>query len=239
MNIGICDDITKQREKVRRYCDEVAGKLGIDIEFSIFSSGEQVLRSSKRLDLLFLDIEMNGQDGVEVMKRLLISEKVWKIVFVSSHEERIYDTFSLKTLGFIKKPVSCSEVEKWLNVAYNELKPYEFIKFKTEYGTKIINSEYILYMQGERNSVSVASMHIEDVFMASGNMKTWEEKLNQSGIIRVHKSYMVNMMYIEDIRDGIHLRNRKEIIPVGRKYEKLVKESYNRYIYDKIRFRVG
>ncbi|MFQ9934434.1 MAG: LytR/AlgR family response regulator transcription factor [Lachnospiraceae bacterium] len=162
------------------------------------------------------------------MEKLIKENHVWKIVFVSKNTERIFDIFSIKTLGFVKKPINYESIEKWLNVINNELNKNDIVKYNTGSGKGVISVNKIVYVQGERNCVLVITE--DDMFMAMENLKSWEERLVKTDVVRVHKSYLVNMSYISEFGKEIKIQKRKEMIPIGRKYEKNVKQNYNQYI---------
>lgn len=116
-NIGICDDMKEEAENIKNLCEEFFMKSEWNSSFILFSDGEEVLNyDGERIDLLFLDIEMKEKDGIEVLRELEHSKIVWKVVFVSRHQESVFDAFGIKTLGFEKKPVKYEKIEKWLKV---------------------------------------------------------------------------------------------------------------------------
>jgi len=133
IRIGICDDDKMQREVMKQMCEKFFETAGIPFEAVTFTSGEEVASYSQHhLLLLFLDIEMEGMDGIALMKYVEKMETVWRIVFVSGHEEAVFDTFGIKTLGFIRKPVVYVQLEKWLNVALQEYSNNKNILFDTQ-----------------------------------------------------------------------------------------------------------
>lgn len=188
--------------QIRKKCEYYFEKNCIEYNVVEFLSGEEVLEYNGHIDIIFLDIEMNeGIDGIETMERLLKHDNVWKIVFVTNHDERFKFTYGLKTLGYISKPAEYSDVEKWLNVAVDEL-----------IGSKIL---------------------------ASGNIKYWEEQIRQTPLIRIHKSYIVNMEYVSTRRsDHVIMENYSEEIPIGRGYRTEFREHFVRYMDKKIDNRI-
>lgn len=228
MKIGICDESLYYIEQIYKCCYKYEKQYKINIEYFIYNSGEQVLNEGEKLDILFTEIEMKKIDGINLMEKLIKENHVWKIVFVSKNTERIFDIFSIKTLGFVKKPINYESIEKWLNVINNELNKNDIVKYNTGSGKGVISVNKIVYVQGERNCVLVITE--DDMFMAMENLKSWEERLVKTDVVRVHKSYLVNMSYISEFGKEIKIQKRKEMIPIGRKYEKNVKQNYNQYI---------
>ena len=103
MKIGICDDHKKERDIIFEYCERFFSKNEIEHTYVFFSKGEEILNycneQNERIDLLFLDIEMEGISGIEVKDKVVKVEQVWRIVFVSSHLESMRYSFGTKTIG--------------------------------------------------------------------------------------------------------------------------------------------
>lgn len=234
IRIGICDDDRMQREVMKKMCDKFFENIAMEFEAVLFSSGEEVVSySQEHLLLLFLDIEMEGMDGISSMKHIEKMENVWRIVFVSGHEEAVFDTFGIKTLGFIRKPVEFCECEKWLKIALKEFQANRTIIFETQEGKKLVALDQILFLEAQGNYVSVYKEN--ENFLVNGNLKKWENELMDSSIIRVHKSYLVNLAYLERLEPKILLTKGEVEIPLGRQYKKMAKQSYESYILSQIR----
>ena len=238
MRIGICDDMPVYLYQLRKQCEYFFNENCMEYEIQEFLSGEEVLEYKKDIDLLFLDIEMNnGIDGIETMEMLLRRKNVWKIVFVTNHDEKFKFTYGLKTLGYISKPVDYSSIEKWLNVAVIELKENKILMLK-ENGTIFrVNTSSIIYMRSNKNNTLFFNKN--EIKCAAGNMRYWEEKIRNTSLIRIHKSYIVNMDYIVNRKNEyVMLQDCEEELPVGRIYRALFKESYISYMDTKINNRI-
>ena len=109
MRIGICDDEKFARQEVRKLCELYFDENKIEHDYIEFESGEEVLDYSVKqdnplIDLLFLDVEMEGVDGIRLKEQLLRQSMIERIVFVTSHKDKVFDAFGQKTIGFIPKP---------------------------------------------------------------------------------------------------------------------------------------
>lgn len=248
IRIGICDDNSSERENLRNLCEEYLLKENIEYTFEIFTCGEEVLKycekeSPNRIDLLFLDIEMNNVDGIEVKERLKKIAYIWRIVFVSSHLEAMGEAFGLKTLGFVKKPPKSEEISKWIAVVLEELSEDILIGVEEPgMASAHIRLEEIELMKSERNYTKIYLVpqngNESNVILSSKNLKYWEEKLAQYPVMRVHKSYLVHLAHVLKVEKGISMRNVKDEIPVGRAYKEQVKLTYQKYVMDKMRKRL-
>ena len=104
--VGICDDEEAYRMQIRTICKDFFDAQKQEFRFVEFSSGEEVLAyRGDKIHLLFLDIEMPGTDGLEVLTKVRRNDRFWRIVFVTSHKELRWETIDLKTLAFLEKPL--------------------------------------------------------------------------------------------------------------------------------------
>lgn len=238
MKIGICDDMPKYLFQIRSLCECYFEKNCIEYEFLEFLSGEEVLEYKGNIDILFLDIEMNnGIDGIETMEKLLKQNNVWKIVFVTSHDEKFKQTYGLKTLGFISKHVDYLSVEKWLQIAVKELKEDKIFVLKNKNNLIKVRISDIIFMKSEKNNTYIFTENTKK--LSVGNLKNWETRISNTSLIRIHKSYIVNMDYvIKRAFDYVIMEGYNEEIPIGRVYRSGFKEQYIHYVDNKINNRI-
>lgn len=234
MRIGICDDMREYITQLRNMCERYSEENSIKCEISEFLSGEEVIEYKGNIDVLFLDIEMGGGiDGIETMESLLKKDNVWKIVFVTGYDEKFRLTYGLKTLGYISKPVDYAYVEKWLDVALEELKESRVIQIKVNNEERKLKTDSVIYMTGEKNNTYIISEN--EKYLVSGNIKYWDEQVNNTSLVRIHKSYIINMDYVVERKsDFVRMTGCQDEIPIGRTYRSEFKEKYTEYINKKI-----
>lgn len=234
--IGICDDEQKCIDITKEYCEKIKVQLGEEFAYQIFMSGEEVLTHEGNIDILLLDIEMYGLNGIETMKKLEDSDNVKSILFVSGYSEYVFDSFGAKTKGFICKPIEYNRFEKELDKVIALLRKGK----KNKLVDIIVNDEKIavdirriIYIQGEGRYVLIVTD--EGSYLLSENLKVWEEKLRDSNIKRVHKSYLVNYEYIATLKNMEIVLKNKEKLPLGRKYLETIKQEYKMFLFEKMR----
>lgn len=233
--IGICDDIMEHREIIKVICDKYFVDRKIKYKPIMFQSGEDVLAyEADCLMLLFLDIELGGINGIDVMHRLLHSDKIWRILFVSCHDEFMIETFGPKTLGYCEKPVQDKVVCKWLDIALEEYDCNKVIQFDRAVAIAV---DDIIYIQADSHYIHVITIGGPKVFVM--NICESERLLKNTSVIRIHKSYMVNMAYISTLTAKYAKLHESGIkLPVGRSYTGTVREKYKAYIYGTAKRRV-
>lgn len=232
--IGICDDECYFIDQIKFACETYLEIISDCYHFVEFSSGEEVANyRGETIDLLFLDIELNGMDGIAVMQTILHHEDIGRIVFVSSHEERVWDTFSPKTIGFMRKPVDEKQVKKYIKFALNEQHKDVIIPFKKNDEDSYVRLKDLYYIEGCASYIKVFSKMKN--FIVTGKLGEWEKKMRDVPMARVHKSFMVNLTCAQIKGMTIYLEDPGIEIPIGRKYKKQVQEEYNDYIINTMR----
>ena len=228
MIIGICDDEKICIDRTLECLEQAKKELGVEFKYITFSSGEELLKSKEHIDILFLDVEMDGISGIDTMKQLEEKDNVTYIIFASSHSEYVFDSFGFKTMGFLCKPIVYEKFLKEIKKLIGKMSNTEPIQVNVDGRDILISPDDIMYVSGERNYVKVVTRQSE--YLTYGNMKAWEEKLVNSSVIRVHKSYLVNLKYITKISDVASFINTADEIPVGRKYKEEARGKYKDYL---------
>ncbi len=227
--IGICDDEESFRIDIKQKCETYCKEIGADCACLLFESPEQLLEyDGEKMLLLFLDIEMPKINGVELLRIPEVIEKVWRIVFSTSHEEFKIDTISIKTLGFEKKPVSYEIITRYIEIAIKESKQNIKVLVKTLDGEEYLATEDIVYAEAERNYsfVAVGKRKI----LVEESLKEIENRLNVTDIVRCHKSYLVNLSKVREIRGNSVITTEGDAVPIGRAYKKKLTEERKRYL---------
>lgn len=228
MIIGICDDEKLCIDRTLECCERAKVELGIEFKYITFSSGEELLKSKNHIDILFLDVEMDGVSGIEAMKQLEEKDNVRYIIFASSHSEYVFESFGFKTMGFLCKPIEYDKFYKEIKKLADKFKNVEPIEINVDGREILVSPEEIMYVTGEKNYVRVATRKEE--YFTYGNMKAWEEKLEKASVIRIHKSYLVNLKYVSNISDVASFVGITDELPVGRKYKEDARAKYKEYL---------
>ena len=202
-------------------------------------------------DLIFLDIQMPKISGIEVAHRLIKGSHLPMIVFVTAFEEFALKAFEVNAIDYILKPISKERLQKNIekviqthrlrNAGFEEKIEKLLIDFRTQHVKKVnkislynngrlipIDPNEIIYATVEERSTVIVSL--KGRFESNNTLGQLEEKLNLSNFFRCHKSFLVNLDYIEEINPWfnstflIKMKNTKDEIPVGRSQAKEFKK---------------
>lgn len=231
IHIAICDD-------EKRVLDEIGNKVsgafaGINcmVDITKFSNPFELMEHIRvnSVDVLFLDIDMPSLSGMDVAQVLMDNEIKTLLVFVTSHDALVYQSFKYHPFGFIRKSYFDEEISSVVQSAVTELnKRNECFAFKTSDGIfKVLFSD-ILYFESESNYVILFCR--EKQYRFRSTISSVEKELASKGFIRIHKGFLVNQQHIFAIKgDEIELSNKK-LLPIGRTNRDIVKKTILRYI---------
>jgi len=186
---------------------------------------------NQNVDLLFLDIEMPGMDGLELTRNLKNKDIV--VIFTTSKKEYAVEAFELNVADYLVKPVTPGRFLQAVNKAREvlesrkedaPLKNDEFIFVRDSNITRKLMLDDILYAEAMGDYVKFYTPKKE--YAIHGTLKSAEEKLPSSKFIRVHRSYIIALDKIDTLQDG-GLVIAGKFLPVADAYRKTLNNRMN------------
>ena len=121
LRIGICDDSAEARLSLRAMLERLLEKRAVESQIYEFSSGEGLLgwmeKHTGEVDLVFLDIEMGGMNGMEAAKALRAQSDTLQLVFVTGYTDFVFDGYAVGALGYVMKPPQAEQIDDVLTRA--------------------------------------------------------------------------------------------------------------------------
>lgn len=228
INIAICDDNYEYINTTEDYLND----LNIpQIEHDIFMSGEELIYTYENndvdYDVIFLDMEMGGIDGIETANRIRQIDKQVIIVFVTSHRKYMQKSFECMPFRFLLKPIRFSDFEKICNEILIKLKdhPETFIFLENKKRTRIYCSDIIFFE---------SSSHWIFIHTCDGKIhkmrKTMIElfrTLEKSTFVRIHRAFAVNLSHIYQISENnVIMYHYSKPIPISKTYKKTLTNEF-------------
>lgn len=206
MVIGICDDLKAAVLELKGIVEEYCRKKEIKADIMVFERGEEAVLNIDRVDILFLDMEMPGMDGIETGREILKRKKDCKIIMETSHEERFKEAFYIKAYRFASKPFSIPEIERCLDDAIGSFIGCEVVELWENRKMCRILQKDILFLKAYDGYVEAyvgGRIMRKDV-----SLNKMEEILDKRLFFRVSRDCVVNMASIDDYKKGvIHIKN--------------------------------
>lgn len=227
MRIAICDDQKLYRDDIlKRFQDAFVGE---SMHFECFDSGEELLRSDVVSDFLFLDIEMGEIDGIQVKEILEKQALKTRIIFLTSHQERMVEAFGENVIGFLTKPIQ----EAALGVIVKKMRQAmqrELVTWDVAGKTYTVSAEDIRYIEAQDKYTYVVLK--DEKYLVRKSMKEWEEQLPERQFCRANRFYLVNLELFDKAKGEITLEEGKKIA-LSRKNKETITEQYKRYLREK------
>ena len=216
--------------------------------FSVVAECDELAQSviqfrKLRPEIVFLDIGIKDQNGIECARILTDMDPKVKIIFATAHPEYMPEAFELYAFDYLLKPFMVDRVDKTLDRIESMLKPTfpekEEQVQKSEYrrdkllvkgkeSISFVNISEIFLIQRENNATVIYTE--KDSFITSASMTELEKKLDPEQFMRSHKSYIINLSRISRIEPYgrwtymVHFTGRKEdALLTADKYEEIKK----------------
>lgn len=227
MQIAICDDQKLYRDDILKRLQDVFAGEGM--QFECFDSGEELLCSDVVPDFLFLDIEMGEIDGIQVKEILEKQALKTRIIFLTSHQERMVEAFGENVIGFLTKPIQ----EAALGVIVKKMRQAmqrELVTWDVAGKTYTVSAEDIRYIEAQDKYTYVVLK--DEKYLVRKSMKEWEEQLPERQFCRANRFYLVNLELFDKAKGEITLEEGKKIA-LSRKNKETITEQYKRYLREK------
>lgn len=227
MRILIIEDEARIAARIERFVRELLGiKLTNLVCCDSVECGAEYI-GSHGIDVLFLDLNLNGQDGFEVLKQV-VAESFHTIV-ISAYTDKAITAFEYGVLDFIAKPFALERVKQALDRMGLRLTPVQhplkFLAVKMRSQIRLIPLEEVLFVQGA-GIYSELHLHNGSRVLHDKSLESLSQLL-PSGFERIHKSYLADSRYFAGIhiqsggRYTLQLTNGHQL-PIGRsRYEQL------------------
>jgi DNA-binding LytR/AlgR family response regulator len=178
--------------------------------------------AEEKVDVLFLDIQMPGLNGMELARTLPDNTRV---IFTTAFSEYALEGYKVNALDYLLKPFSFAE---FLTAAKKALTWFEMVEQKTEPKNAgiFVRSEYklihilysdILYIEGLKDYVKIYTLNDSRPILSLMSLKSLEEELPSDQFMRVHRSYIIQKSKIECVNKNRIVIQKKEI-PIGETY---------------------
>ena len=228
MRIGVCDD----EKNIRELISNKIKKEYPNSEIVFFKSGEELLLESKDIDILLLDIQMPGRNGIEIARELREKNKKTILIFVTAMEDYVFEAFDVNAFNYIVKPFNDNRFMDVLNKAINEYKSSGEAEQETRYvmvsnkgmHTKVKLDE-IIYAEVFNRKVVIHKRDEEIEYY--GKMSELEALVGES-FFRSHRAYLINLKYVEKYDAKTIYMEKGKVLMAKKNYPEFVKK-YMKY----------
>ena len=227
LKIAICDDV---REDIDRLA-EMLYKTGLfkKAEYCLFESGESLLRAVENgniFDIVLLDINMPGMNGIDAGKRLTELIPYTILIYVTNYPEYAIQAFDTNAYHYVLKSESDEkffEVLSKAKVRYLKRKKSHLVR--TKGGATHLLLDEIKYVEYCDKHLRYRTAN--GTYSERGQIGELAEELEEFGFIYVHQGYLVNSKWIRAIKkDTVELTDGTELMMSMKRRSRVI-ERYN------------
>jgi two-component system LytT family response regulator len=233
----IIDDERLARRELRSLLTEFA-EISIVGEAKNLAEAVNLIRINKP-DVVFLDIQLSNENGFDLLEMV---EKDFKLIFVTAFDEFAIRAFEINAIDYLLKPVNPERLAKTLERLFETEEKSEVTLRKLEYEDRLFIEigERSRFLKIRSIKCICADGDYTQVFTDDGKkylvtkpLKEWEDRLPGQYFIRIHRSAIVNLEFIERVETWfsrsyqIHLHGMKEPLTVSRRYAAHLKLKFS------------
>lgn len=233
IGIGVCDDSVEFTEEMYRMIQKYGRERRLECSIKLYNSARELLAAleeKESFELLFLDIEMDGMDGIALGKRLRELTCRILIVYVSGYEQYLRQLFEVEPFRFCSKPVREEELFEVLDRAAERICSRHRETFRFQYGKNVVNllCEDIIFLESSGRKVIVHTSN--GSYEYYDKLDHAQEQLDERHFVRIHKAYLINMDYLEAFQyDKVALRDGT-ILNISEKHRARVRGLFWDYL---------
>ena len=243
MKIMICDDEIYIRDTLKQRLKEYYSSL--DVLILSASSGEELLRLVEReqgdMFCIFLDIEMEGMDGLETARRLRAEYPALPILLLTSHTELALEGYEVQAFRFPAKPLRQEKLVEALWAVEKSVRTAETHKLRIAAGDReiYVDCRDISYVKSENVYLNIVTTGEESSgqehgrLLMRGKLKELLTRLPEYIFCQIHRSYIVNLSHVASF-DGRNVQmDTGESLPVSGGRREMFRERMTRYLRER------
>lgn len=216
LKVVICEDDDFFRDKLKQYLEKIFEDITNNFEIITFNSGEDLLENyTEDIDIYFIDIEMNKLTGMDVARKIREVDDNAEIIFTTALVDYVHEGYEVKAYRYLMKPIDFEKLKRNVRSCLEDIRKRRENNLVIQNKGEIfkINIEEILFVEAINKDITLYTKNKS--YNTKTNIKTIEKELNKYNFYRCHKSFLVNMKHIDNIKQNNVLINNIEI-PISR-----------------------
>lgn len=231
INIAIVDDEKVQTELLKKYVKNWAARKNIIVSAEDFPSAESFEFSwsmDKKYSIILLDIQMKGQNGMILAKKIRLEDEKITIIFITAISDYISEGYDVDALNYLIKPIKEDKLYECLDKAVLKMpKEDKYILLDTEEGTQKISENDIIYIEAFAHFIEINT--VKGKYSARKNISSLEKELDENLFVRCHRSCIVGLRYIKRITNNELELDSGQTIPISRRQYSNTNTAFIKY----------
>ncbi len=234
IKFAICDDEQHMAQEISNQLSQYMNERQITSYcVNSFSNGHSLLENGPDFDVIFLDIQMDELDGMEIAKMLRRRRNHSLLIFVTVLKEYVFDAFEVEAYDYLIKPLDSGHFKRTMDRVIKSLEQRAAKSIVVQRGTscEVILLAEIVYceVQGRKIYIHKSDGKIIDYY---DKLDDLEQRVDRR-FFRCHRSYLVNLEYVRGCNSGQVMLPQSDKIPVSRLRERDLTQALLRYMKER------
>ena len=235
MEVAICEDNRDDGTRLHALLNRYLKESGLEAGIEVFTSGEALMNSflPGKYQIIFIDIYLDkkGISGMKAAEKIRKADNEVSIIFTTTSVEHGPTSYEVKADYYIVKPVDKKRLEKALGRCRAQLDRYaRTIEISTNWQMEKILLRDVYYAEVMKNNIILHTT--SGTVNARMPFSELINKLDGSSFIQCHRSYVVNLIHVADMRDSSFVLKIGSRITISRTYAEAALKAFNRFIFD-------
>ena len=234
LHIAVCDDNIDELSNMVQLIDLYRTSRHLNCEHAVFTNGFElisVLEKGKRFDIYCLDIMMPGFTGIDVAKEIRTFDKTAPILFFTSSPEFALESYSVKAINYVLKPITKEKLFFTFDELLEQIKTKEedVIIVKSNEGIQKILISNLVFAEVISRNVLYHLRSGKVIKCTEAFSPVCDNLMKYGCFMKPHRSYLVNMQYIDTIGNHQITLQTLSCVPVAQGKAKEMKQQYLNY----------
>lgn len=216
IHVAICDDEKVMSDSIRKMTTDFFGRKNMEITIRQFFGSGELLKYENPIDILFLDIQMKGMDGMETARKLREQKFKGFLIFITVLKEMVFQSFEVQAFDYLVKPIERKDFEKTMERLFYSLQNAGGANLLVQkgYESRIVSLDDIVYCEimDRKVYLHLTSAEVIDFYDRIENL---EKKLD-NGFYRCHRSFLIHLKYLKGYKNQTAYMEGGIKIPVSR-----------------------
>jgi len=229
--IAVCDDEPA-------VCDMVAEEIkkwNQDIKVFCFYSGETLIAAYDFYDAVFLDIDMQGINGIETGRQIRERDHETKIIYLTSYRDYVAGAFEVHAFQYLLKPITPTYLTQILEEIFQYVKKADKMKlldFHTSEGVVCVDAAEICYFEFANRKIKMVTL--QGIYFMTGKIGSIYDRTCSMGFSMPHKSFVVNLLHVKNVRNLDIFLDNGDRIPLSQKKQKAWKQELTKFLSERM-----
>lgn len=222
IKIGIIENEKKYSQSLCELLDAWSSAQFCTLDIHLFSSGNEIIHANiLDYNILFIDIQLDDANGVDIAKALRKKECTSEIVFLTAYKEYVFEGYSVHALNYILKPITYEKLKSCMDTVLQSVQSENYILRNRDIIIKIPYNE-IMYILSSRHHMNIVTKEKTFTHLISINKLL---SCLPAQFVQCHRTVIINMNFIQKLEGREVLMSDFTTLPVSNTYLKVVRKK--------------